>query len=118
MADALGQAAGLCPQSASKNSLSCNGKWSSHNGKSSSSELRSQFIVRFLLVLLITATTLAATAGLIILRHDGGADAFDLLLLLLNLLGLRLWVRVEPGLAILQGIPDLLLLVRVELLAQ
>merc|ERR1712176_877720 len=75
--------------------------------------------MRLLLILLtITAHTSATAALAVVLRHNGSADAFYLLVLLLDLLGIRLRIRVHPGLAILQGIHDLLLLLRIHLLTQ
>merc|ERR550537_1407342 len=76
----------------------------------------SELVVRVLLLLLVPTT--AASATLVVLRDDGRADALDLLLLLLDLLRLRLGVRIEPGLAVLDGVHDLLLLLVVQLLAQ
>merc|ERR1739848_627721 len=74
--------------------------------------------MRLLLVFLAATTTAATAARTVVLRHDGRTDALDLLLLLLDLLCLRLRVRVKPRLPILQGIHDLLFLVRVHLLAE
>merc|ERR1719253_1604707 len=77
---------------------------------------RSELIVSLLLVLV--GGTTAGAAGAVVLGHDRRADALDLLVLLLDLLGVRLRVGVQPGLAILERIHDLLLLLGVHLLAK
>merc|ERR1711939_1138912 len=64
----------------------------------------------------ISATTAASLA--IVLGDDGRTDSLDLLMLVLDLLGVCLWVRVDPLLTILECILDLLLLIGVHLLAQ
>merc|ERR1712093_734026 len=71
-------------------------------------------------VLFITAiiTSTATTTLAVVLRDDGCTDPLDLLVLVLDLLGVCLWVRVNPLLTVLECILDLLLLVRVHLLAQ
>mmetsp|Transcript_65145 Transcript_65145/g.169278 ORF Transcript_65145/g.169278 Transcript_65145/m.169278 type:complete len:661 (-) Transcript_65145:54-2036(-) len=75
--------------------------------------------MRLLLILIAAAAHATASATLaVVLGHNGGADALHLLVLLLDLLGIRLRVRVQPGLAILEGVHDLLLLLLVHLLAQ
>merc|ERR1712187_541990 len=72
-----------------------------------------------LLILIASAAHTAASAALpIIFGYNRSADAFHLLVLLLDLLSIGLRVRVEPGLAILQRIHDFLLLLRIHLLAQ
>merc|ERR1712151_1451804 len=79
----------------------------------------SQLVVRFLLVLLAGTTHAAAAAALaIVLGNNRSTNALHFLVLLLDLLSVRLRIRVQPGLALLQGIHDLLLLLRVHLLAQ
>merc|ERR1719440_463597 len=71
-----------------------------------------------LFLILISATTATTAAGTVVLGHDGCADALDLLVLLLDLLSIGLWVGVNPGLAVLEGIKDHLLLIGVHLLAE
>merc|ERR1712187_174050 len=79
----------------------------------------SQLVMRLILVLLTTRVTAAtSTASTIVLRHDGCANALDLLVLLLDLLRISLRVRVHPRLAVLESVHDLLLLVGVHLLAE
>merc|ERR1712187_759909 len=79
---------------------------------------RSSQLIMGLLLVLITTTAAAGATLAIVLRDDRGADALNLLVLLLDILGVRLWVRVQPGLSVLQGVHDFLLLLRVHLLAQ
>mmetsp|Transcript_36703 Transcript_36703/g.86051 ORF Transcript_36703/g.86051 Transcript_36703/m.86051 type:complete len:351 (-) Transcript_36703:174-1226(-) len=50
--------------------------------------------------------------------NDGSAKAFDLVVLLLDFLGISFWVGVKPGLPVLDGIQDLLLLFILQLLAK
>merc|ERR1719218_277215 len=69
------------------------------------------------LILVFLIATAASTA-LVVLRHDRGADALNLLLLLLDLLGICLRVGVQPRLTVLDSIHDLLFLLRIELLAE
>merc|ERR1719440_673322 len=69
------------------------------------------------LILIGTAGT-ATAASTVVLGHDWCADALDLLVLFLDLLSIGLWVGVNPGLAILEGIKDHLLLIGVHLLAE
>merc|ERR1719146_537092 len=72
-----------------------------------------------ILIALVIATTAATTATLaVVLRDDWCANALNLLVLVLDLLGICLRVRVQPLLAILERILDLLLLIRVQLLTQ
>merc|ERR1719401_1591598 len=80
----------------------------------------SQLVMRLILVLLTACITAATTtaASTVVLRHDGRANALDLLVLLLDLLCISLRVRVHPGLAVLESVHDLLLLVGVHLLAE
>merc|ERR1711957_1058111 len=61
-----------------------------------------QLVMRLFLVLLATRVA-AATATLVVLGHNRGADAFNLLVLLLDLLGVGLWVRVEPRLPVMSA---------------
>merc|ERR1719235_2848400 len=75
----------------------------------------SQLVVRLLLILITAAATAAST---VVLRHDGRAHTLDLLVLLLDLLGIGLRVRVYPRLPILDGIHDFLLLVLIKLLTE
>merc|ERR1712187_851143 len=67
----------------------------------------SQLVVSFLLVLI--AAGIATTAALVVLRHDRGTDALNLLVLLFDLLCIRLGVRVEPRLPVLERVHDLFL---------
>merc|ERR1712051_1040063 len=80
--------------------------------------IRSQLVVCLLLVLLITTATSAAAASTIVLGHYRRANALDLLVFLLDLLGVCLRVGVQPRLAILEGIHNLLLLFGIQLFAQ
>merc|ERR1712083_1253495 len=73
----------------------------------------SQLIVSLLFFLLS-----ATTATTVVLGHDRRTNAFNLLVLLLDFLSICLWVRVEPRLPVFQGVQNLLLLIRVHLLAQ
>merc|ERR1719502_659009 len=73
--------------------------------------------MRFIVVVVIIVGR-APGATLVVLLDDWGADALDLLLLLLNLLRVGLRVGREPVLAILDGIVDGLLLVLVHLLPE
>merc|ERR1712113_1316045 len=79
----------------------------------------SQLIMGLLLILFIatSATTTAASLA-VVLGYDGCTNTLHLLVLLFDLLCIRLRVRVEPRLAILQCIHDLFFLVRIHLLAQ
>merc|ERR1711985_198380 len=76
----------------------------------------SQLVVGFVVILLGSSTT--AAAALVVLGHDGCTDALNLLVLFLDLLGICFRIRVHPRLAVFDGIHDLLLLLRVELLAK
>merc|ERR1719401_1576482 len=80
----------------------------------------SQLVMRLILVLLTACITAAATttASTVVLRHDGRANALNLLVLLLDLLCISLRVRVHPRLAVLESVHDLLFLVGVHLLAE
>merc|ERR1712193_221155 len=78
--------------------------------------LRSQLVVGFVVILLSSTTTTAA--ALVVLGHDGCTDALNLLVLFLDLLGICFRIRVHPRLPIFDGVHDLFLLLRVELLAQ
>merc|ERR1719333_1213445 len=70
------------------------------------------------IVLVVIVRAAAATAALVVLLDDRGADALNLLLLLLDLLRVGLRVAREPVLPILDGIVDGLLLVLVHLLTE
>merc|ERR1711904_608430 len=72
------------------------------------------------LILLVSGVISASSAAslAIVLGDDGCTDSLDLLVLVLDLLGVCLWVRVDPLLTILECILDLLLLIGVHLLAQ
>merc|ERR1711937_1136111 len=74
----------------------------------------SQLVVRLLLII----TAAATAASTVVLRHDGRAHTLDLLVLLLDLLGIGLRVRVYPRLPILDRIHDFLLLVLIKLLTE
>merc|ERR1719442_226507 len=78
----------------------------------------SQLVVGLLLVLLGTAAHATPAAAAVVLGDDGGADALHLLVLLLDLLGIGLGVGVHPGLALLERLHDLLLLLLLHLLAE
>merc|ERR1719182_366595 len=78
---------------------------------------RSQLIVSLLVVVIVVIIPTTTSAALVVLLDDRAADALDLLLLLLRLLGVRLRVRREPVLAVLDRVEDRLLLVLVHLVA-
>merc|ERR1712048_1549057 len=71
-----------------------------------------------LLVVVATTASAASATRTIVLGDDRRTDALDLLVLLLYLLGVRLRVRVQPRLPILEGIHDFLLLLGIHLLAE
>merc|ERR1719498_1072713 len=75
----------------------------------------SQLVMRLLLILITAAATAAST---VVLRHDGRAHTLDLLVLLLDLLGIGLRIGVYPRLPMLDRIHDFLLLVLVQLLTE
>merc|ERR1719379_1543050 len=77
----------------------------------------SELVVRLVVVVLIVIGS-TTTGALVVLLDDRGADAPDLLLLLLDLLSVGLRVAREPVLPILDGIIDGLLLVLVHLLTE
>merc|ERR1719486_1555172 len=81
---------------------------------SSSSEL----VVRLVVVVFVIIRATAAARTLVVLLDDRGADALDLLLLLLDLLRVGLRVARQPVLPVLDGIVDGLLLVLVHLLPE
>merc|ERR1712066_110044 len=91
--------------------------WARHMENSKTASRASQLVVRLLLVLGIIATT-TTTPGTVVLGYDGSANAFHLLVLLLNLLRIRLGIGIEPRLTVLEGIHDLLFLLLVHLLAE
>merc|ERR1719213_405651 len=70
------------------------------------------------IILVVIPTSAAAARSLVVLLDDRGADALDLLLLLLDLLRVGLRVARQPVLPILDGIVDGLLLVLVHLLPE
>merc|ERR1711934_554826 len=72
------------------------------------------------LVLIIPSfiTTTTATALAVVLRDDGCTDPLNLLVLVLDLFGVCLWVRIQPLLTVLESILDLLLLIRIHLFTQ
>merc|ERR1712194_522815 len=79
----------------------------------------SELVVSLILVLVSACVTSGtATALPVILGDDGRADALHLLVFLLDFLCVGLWVGVQPRLAVLQGVQDFLLLIRVHLLAE
>mmetsp|Transcript_105074 Transcript_105074/g.336267 ORF Transcript_105074/g.336267 Transcript_105074/m.336267 type:complete len:155 (-) Transcript_105074:726-1190(-) len=75
--------------------------------------------MRLLLVLVAaTAATGTAAALAVVLGDDRRADALHLLVFFLDLLGIRLRVGVQPRLAVLERVKDLLLLLGIHLLGQ
>merc|ERR1719506_3090710 len=80
--------------------------------------LASELVMRLVVVVFVVIRAAAAGAALVVLLDDWGADALDLLLLLLDLLRVGLRVAREPVLPILDGIVDGLLLVLVHLLPE
>merc|ERR1711957_534127 len=79
----------------------------------------SELVVSLILVLVSASAPFGTAAALpVVLGDDGRADALNLLVFLLDFLCVGLWVRVQPRLAVLQGVQDLLLLIRVHLLAE
>merc|ERR1719160_679729 len=77
-----------------------------------------KLVVRLIIVILVLIITTTATGALVVLLDDRAADALDLLLLLLDLLRVRIRVRGEPVLAVLDRIVHGLLLVLIHLLAK
>merc|ERR1711939_445141 len=77
--------------------------------------LGSELVVRLVVVVFVVIRA-AAAATLVVLLDDRGADALDLLLLLLDLLRVSLRVAREPVLPILDGVVDGLLVILRELL--
>ena len=69
---------------------------------------RLQLVVRLVVIIIVIVVgATAAAATLVVLLHDRGADALDLLLLLLGLLRVSLRVGREPVLAVLDRVEDL-----------
>merc|ERR1719194_30348 len=79
--------------------------------------LGSELVMRLVVVVFVIIRATAARA-LVVLLDDRGADALDLLLLLLDLLRVGLRIAREPVLPVLDGIVDGLLLVLVHLLPE
>merc|ERR1712039_137599 len=77
-----------------------------------------EFVVSFFFVLVTATCTSATTSSTIILGDNRGANAFDFFMLLFDFLGIRLGVRVQPRLAVLQCVHDFFLFVVVHFLAQ
>merc|ERR1719506_138537 len=77
-----------------------------------------ELVMRLVIVVFVVIGATTAAAALVVLLDDRGADALDLLLLLLDLLRVGLRVAREPVLPILDGIVDGLLLVLVHLLPE
>merc|ERR1719506_1930897 len=80
--------------------------------------LASELVMRLVVVIFVVIRAAAAAGALVVLLDDRGADALDLLLLLLDLLSVGLRVAREPVLPILDGIIDGLLLILVHLLTE
>merc|ERR1719460_3609761 len=80
--------------------------------------LGSELVMRLVIVVFVVISATTAAAALVVLLDDRGADALDLLLLLLDLLRVGLRVAREPVLPILDGIVDGLLLILVHLLPE
>merc|ERR1719185_41035 len=74
--------------------------------------------MRLVIVVFVVVSASAAARSLVVLLDDRGADALDLLLLLLDLLRVGLRVARQPVLPILDSIVDSLLLVLVHLLPE
>merc|ERR1719194_25346 len=79
--------------------------------------LGSELVMRLVVVVFVVIRATAAGA-LVVLLDDRGADALDLLLLLLDLLRVGLRVAREPVLPILDGVIDGLLLILIQLLTE
>merc|ERR1719183_1267669 len=77
----------------------------------------SQFVVSLVFLLLASATA-ASAASTVILGNDRCTNALNLLVLFLDFFGVCLWVGIKPRLSVLQGIQNLLFLVRVHLFTQ
>merc|ERR1711988_783367 len=77
-----------------------------------------QLIVGFLFVFLTATSTAATATGTVVLGNDGCADTLDFLVLLLHFFCIGLWVGIDPRLAILECIHDLLLLLGFKLFAE
>merc|ERR1719433_499528 len=90
-------------------------EWTPSSARQNLGGARSSKLVMRLLLFLIGTARAACT---VVFRHDWRADAFDLLVLLLDLLRIGLRIGVQPGLAVLEGVHDLFLLVGVHLLAE
>merc|ERR1712178_615129 len=65
-----------------------------------------KFIMGLVILLLHTS---AATTGLVVLGDDRRTDTLNLFLFFFDLLGVSLWIRIQPRLAILDGLSDLIL---------
>merc|ERR1711904_295354 len=78
----------------------------------------SELIMSLVLIVSTLITTTATTTLAVVFRDDGCTDSFDLLVLVLDLFGVCLWIRVQPFLAILECILDLLFFVRIHLFTQ
>merc|ERR1712192_273087 len=70
------------------------------------------------LVFVIFSATCVATTLPVVLRHDRGADALNLLMLLLHLLSVSLWIRVKPRLSIFQRVHNLLFFLLIQFLTE
>merc|ERR1719194_326160 len=79
--------------------------------------LGSELVMRLVVVVFVVIRATAAGA-LVVLLDDRGADALDLLLLLLDLLRVGLRVARQPILPILDGVIDRLLLILIHLLTE
>merc|ERR1711972_1200939 len=88
------------------------------NYVSSDTNLNLEFIMCFLLVFITTTSTTAPAASAIVPGYTWSANTFDFLMLLLYLLCICFWIRVQPGLAVFQGIHNFFLLIVIHFLAQ
>merc|ERR1719395_262857 len=77
-----------------------------------------ELVVSLVVVVLIVIVATTGTGALVVLLDDRAADALDLLLLLLDLLRVRIRVRGQPILAVLDRIVHGLLLVLIHLLTE
>merc|ERR1719460_127559 len=77
-----------------------------------------ELVVRLVIVVVVVGALATTAAALVVLLDDRGADALDLLLLLLDLLCVSLRVAREPVLTILDRVVDGLLLILVHLLTE
>mmetsp|Transcript_115876 Transcript_115876/g.188776 ORF Transcript_115876/g.188776 Transcript_115876/m.188776 type:complete len:246 (-) Transcript_115876:1105-1842(-) len=77
-----------------------------------------QLIVGLLLIFFGASTATTATTCTIVLGNNGSTNAFNFLVFLFDLFCICLRIGIDPRLTILQGIHDLLFLLRLELFTE